>query len=120
MAKMDKAMAGKDELVSLGKNQTNPYDAKGSDWKVKVPAEGSGEEGMDMLLKQTDTQMGPRHTEDDGEGKGYGTPVPTDRSAKVSANFKVMSNSNEAGTSVGSGVSVDFGDGMHSSPDQKK
>jgi len=120
MAKMDKDMAGKDQLVSLGKNQTNPYDAKGSDWKVKVPAEGSGEEGMDQLLKQSETQTGPRHTEDDGQGKGYGTPVPTDRSAKVSANFKVSGNSNEGGSALGYSVGVDFGDGKHSSPDQKK
>lgn len=108
------------DLIKFSKNQTSPADMKGSDFKVKTPKEGAGEEGMDQLLKQSDTQMGPRHTEDSGEGKGYGTPVPTDRSAKVSANFKVSSNSNEAGTSVGTGVSVDFGDGKHSSPDQKK
>ena len=99
--------SGQDEMVKLSTNQTSPYLAKGSDWKVKVPAAGSGEEGMNQLDKLSVTQEGPRHTEDSGPG----TPVPTDRSAKVSANFKEMKNSNESGTSLSFGASVDFGKG---------
>lgn len=107
---MDKGSKG--GLVTLSDKMTNPNLSKGSDFKVKVPAEGSGSEGMDQLFKDSMNQCGPRHTEDDGQGKGYGTPVPTDRSRVVASNFKEMKNSNETGTSLSFGADVSLGDGQ--------
>lgn len=114
---------GKDELVTLGTNQTNPYDAKASEFKAGGPsvgAEGAGMSEQDKMVMLSETQEGPRHNEDEGKGKGYGTPTPTDRSAKVSAGFKEMKNSNEGGTSLSLEHGVDFGSGKwHSGLDYK-
>lgn len=107
------------ELVDLGANQTNPYDAKASEFKV---AGGSSDKqnssGKDMMVDCCDS---PRHTEDDGCGaNGYGTPVPSDRGAKVAAAFKVGQNDGGS-TSMSSPVSVDFVTGkfVTSTPKQK-
>lgn len=107
---------GKNQLVSVPQNLCCPASMSGKDFKVKTPSEGAYEEGKDQLYKQSENQVSPRQTEDEGDNK----PTPTDRSAKISANFKVAKSSAEGGKSVGAGVSVDFGDGNHASPDQKK
>ncbi len=91
-------MASKD-LASLPTRLSNPDSMSGKDFKAKTPAEGSGEDGMDQLYKQSPTQMCP------------GDVTGTD--------FKTQQNSNEGGTSLSYKVSVDFGDGEHTSPDQK-
>lgn len=106
---------GKNQLVSVPQGLLTPADMTGKDFKAKVPAEGSGEEGMDKLYKQSPNQMAPGDAESDGMDK----PTPTDRSARVSANFKEMKNSNEGGTSLSSSAYVSFGDGCNMSPDQK-
>lgn len=102
---------GSNKLVSLGKNQTNPYDAKGSDFKAKVPAEGTGDANQDKMVTESANQCGPRHTEDGAGEAGYGKPMPTDRSKVVESNFKPSKNSNESGTAVSLGSMVDFGTG---------
>jgi hypothetical protein len=108
------------DLVMPSKNLYTPADVKASDFKAKTPAMGSGEEGKDQLFKDSVNQCAPRHAEDGGTGGGYGVPMPTDRSRVIESNFKTQKNTGEMGTSMGTGVSVDFGTGMHASPDQKK
>lgn len=104
------------DLVNLGANQTNPYDAKASDFKV-ASSDKQTSSGKDQMVDCCDS---PRHTEDGGPGAGYGTPVPGDRGAKVAAAFKVGQNDGGS-TSVSSPVSVDFVDGKYvtSTPKQK-
>lgn len=104
---------GKDKLVDLATNQTNPYDAKASDFKAMGPSMGKAgmAEGQDKLITDSVNQCGPRHTEDGGVGGGAGTPVPTDRSRVIASNFKPMANDGETGTSVSLPASVDFSSG---------
>lgn len=111
---------GKDKLVDLAMNQTNPYDAKASDFKAMGPAMGKAgmAEGMDKLIMDSVNQCGPRHTEDGGIGSGAGTPVPTDRSRVIAANFKAMSNDGETGTSVSMGLGVDTASGKWKSSEK--
>lgn len=103
-----------DSLIKLGGNLASPGLSKASDYPAVGP---SGPEGMAMgqnkLIKQTMTQTGPRHTEDDGDGM----PVPTDRSRVISENFKVSVNGGEAGmkpTAVSIPGSVDLMTGQMS------
>lgn len=106
------------DLVNLGANQTNPYDAKASDFKV-ASSDKQTSSGKDQMVDCCDS---PRHTEDGGPGaNGYGTPVPSDRGAKVAAAFKVGQNDGGGGTSMSSPVSVDFVTGkfVTSTPKQK-
>jgi len=102
-----------DELVKVPADLTSPRNAK---FSAKTPAAGAGEGGKDSLMVQPDNLYCPSAMESDGNDK----PVPTDRSAKVSANFKLAKNNNETGTSLSKVDSVDFGTGKHSSPDQKR
>lgn len=90
-------MASK-ELASLPTRLSNPDSMSGKDFKAKTPAVGA-DGGAGSLFKQTPDQMCP------GDVTG--------------SDFKEQKNSNEGGTSLGYKVSVDFGSGMHSSPDQK-
>lgn len=101
---------GKDQLIVLDGNLSSPANAKASDFKVAVPAAGMAE-GANKLISDSVNQCGPRHTEDGGEGAGYGTPVPGDRSRVIAANFKVGQNDGGAGTSVSVAASVDFKNG---------
>jgi hypothetical protein len=90
-------MASKD-LASLPTRLSNPDSMSGKDFKAKTPAVGT-DSGAGSLFKQTPTQMCP------GDVTG--------------ADFKTQQNSNEGGTSLSYKVGVDFGDGEHTSPDQK-
>lgn len=90
------AVQEQDKMVPLTEAQTNPYLAKATDFKTKVPAAGSGTEGADKLMPGGGAD-GPRHTEDSGPGDGYGTPVPGDRSAIVGKSFKVETSKGEGG-----------------------
>jgi hypothetical protein len=104
----------KDSLITLGGNLESPGDSKASDYPAVGPSGPAGMAmGKDKLVKQTVTQEGPQHTEDDGPGK----PVPSDRSRVISENFKVSTNGGEAGTKPGEvkplwPCGVDFEDGQ--------
>lgn len=80
----------KNELVSQTAEQKDPYRVRSSDFAGgKTPANvgtGQGSDGgeMNQLCAQSGNLIGPRHTEDDGSL----TPVPGDRAARVSSNFK--------------------------------
>jgi hypothetical protein len=90
-------MASKD-LASLPTRLSNPDSMSGKDFKAKTPAVGA-DAGKGSLYVQSPNQMSP------GDA--------------TAADFKPQTNSDESGTSVSYKVSVDFGDGMHTSPDQK-
>jgi hypothetical protein len=107
----------KDALVKLAVNQTNPYDAKGADFKAGGPkgAAVGQAEGQDKLIADSVNQCGPRHTEDGGAGAGYGTPVPGDRSRVIASNFKVSANDAEGGTKVSQAMDVDLASGKWTS-----
>jgi hypothetical protein len=77
----------KDSLISLSSNQVSPYNAKPSDWSVKVPAEGSMS-GKDKLVN-----------------------LPEDNNAVMPSDFSVAKNSGETGTSVKCGWGVSFDSG---------
>lgn len=112
---MEKALTG--QLASLSEQQTYPRMAQPSDFshaEVKTPQ--SGTEPNNVLLKQTPYQIAPRCNEDSGMGPhGNGTPS-TNRTAAVSAAFKIGKSDAESGTSVKvDGIGVDFKTGMHAS-----
>ena len=55
-------------LIKLGGNLESPRDAKASDFSAVGPMGAAGESsGAGQLVKQTENQEGPRHSEDDGE-----------------------------------------------------
>ena len=55
-------------LISLPGNLESPRQAKPSDWSVTGATGAAGEaSGQNKLVKLTDTQEGPRHTQDSGE-----------------------------------------------------
>jgi hypothetical protein len=96
-----------DKLVSIAKNQTNPYLAKASDWPDgKSPADvgtgqGSGATwespksgGYDSLVMQNKNQMGPRHAETT-ESSAMNDSMD-ERKAAVAAGFKVSTNKGES------------------------
>jgi len=78
----------KDKLITLSSNQVSPYNAKASDWSVKVPTEGSMS-GKDKLVS-----------------------LPEDNNAVMPSDFSVSKNSGETGTSVKCNWSVSFDDGQ--------
>jgi hypothetical protein len=82
-----------DSLIKLSADQTNPGDVKSSSFKVKTPAEGSGEEGKNQLLTQSKAQSAP------GEVTG--------------SDFKTEQNNGETGTSLSTKCYVDFESGDH-------
>lgn len=98
-------MSEKNQLVSLGQNQSNPYDAKASEF----PNPGGGKvgmaEGKNELVKQSYNQEGPRHAEDGGhlEPSVWG---------KGGKEFKVSRNS-EGSTDVKHSNSVNLATGAH-------
>ena len=61
----DSAMGG---LIKMGGNLDEPRNSKATDWP-NVGASGPAGEasGAGKLVSQTETQEGPRHTEDGGE-----------------------------------------------------
>jgi len=85
---------GKDELVSLGANQTNPYDAKASDFKSPGGRKHGEAEGQNALVPQNENQDGPRNAEDDGDmtpsvwGKG-GKQFPVGRADSGSTSVSI-------------------------------
>src|ERR1700726_1830913 len=96
--KNQKTPQGQDKLVDISGNKVSPYQAKASDWpNIKNPG-GESLGVADKLFNQSVPQTGCRHCEDDGPGKGYGTPVPTDRSRVIAANFPVGKNHGGEGT----------------------
>jgi hypothetical protein len=87
---------GQDKLVDISGNKVSPYQAKPSDWPNVQNPVGETKGVADKLFNMSVTQEGPRHCEDDGPGKGAGTPVPKDRSRVIAANFPVgQSHANE-------------------------
>jgi hypothetical protein len=105
---------GKDKLVSADTNLTDPGNAK---FKVAgTPKMGAGMQGMNKLVDQPMMSCCPGDMESDGADK----PMPTDRSARVSANFKTSVSKAESGTAKSVDASVDFKTGKHSSFDQKR
>ena len=55
-------------LVSLGGNLESPRDSKPSDYPAVGPSGAAGmSSGAGQLVKLTEAQEGPRHTEDAGE-----------------------------------------------------
>jgi|SRR5581483_3683504 len=103
----------KDQLVSIGSKQGNPYDAKGSDFSVKRVApkhgQGAGEAGSksgdNELARLAENQEGVRHVEDGGRGPhGSGTPsgwVDGNRSKHVAAAFPIEVNRGESNSEGG-------------------
>lgn len=86
-----------DSLIKTPADLSNPRDAK---FTAKTPAVGAGASGADTLVTQPDSLYCPANV--------------------VSSSLKPAKNSNEQGTSLSQAVSVDFGTGTHSSPDQKR
>ena len=78
----------KDSLISLSSNQVSPYNAKPSDWSVKVPAEGSSS-GKDKLMK-----------------------APENNNAVMPSDFSVSKSSSETGTAVKCSWGVSFNSGQ--------
>jgi hypothetical protein len=94
----EKTPQGQDKLVDISGNKVSPAQAKPSDWP-KIDNPGGESLGVkDKVFTLSVTQTGPRHCEDDGPGEGYGTPVPTDRSRVISANFPVGKSTAGEGT----------------------
>lgn len=112
---MEKAMSG--TLASLSEQQTYPRMAKPEDFKVSGGKDSQdGSDPKNVLLKQSTYQTYPGCNEDSGLGPhGSGTPS-TNRTAAVSAAFKIGKSDAESGTSVKvDGIGVDFKTGMHMS-----
>lgn len=86
-----------DALVKAPADLTSPRNAK---FTAKTPTAGSGEQGADQLVSLSSGQCSP--------------------GSVTGSDFKTAQNSNESGKSLGVAVSVDFGTGTHSSPDQKR
>ena len=85
-------MSEKDTLVSLNPAQSNPYDAKPSDF----PKSGGGQmaEGKNQLVRESEYEESPRHCQDDGPGSsGAGTPSNW---GVGGTQFKVGTNSGES------------------------
>lgn len=82
-----------DSLISLSADQSNPGNVKSSSFKVKTPAQGSGEEGKNQLFTQSKAQSAP------GEVTG--------------SDFKTEQNDGETGTSISTKCYVDFESGEH-------
>jgi hypothetical protein len=78
----------KDSLTKMSSNQVSPYNAKPSDWSVKVPAEGAMS-GKDKLVK-----------------------APENNNDVMPSDFSVAKGTGEMGTSVKCGWGVDFNDGQ--------
>lgn len=103
-----------DELIKLSKGQTDPGSASGKDFKVSVPKAGEAS-GADQLVKMSSSQESPRSTEDGSGGKGYGSPVPEDRSKHIAKNFPVSVNKGESSDAPGkssTAYSVDLKSGQ--------
>jgi hypothetical protein len=78
------------KLIALGGNLESPREAKGSDWpNVGASGPAGQESGRNQLVKLTEMQEGPMHTQDSGDN----TP-----SVWGKADFPVMKNKGESGT----------------------
>jgi hypothetical protein len=114
-----------DSLVSIGANQTNPYNAKASDFPAghaveAVHGQSSGAEKLnsetaekDTLAMQGENQIGPGYLEDEGPGaSGAGTPSGWNvggRAGKIASAFPVQANRGEA---VASGTETALAEGV--------
>jgi len=102
---------GKDELVNIGANQTNPYDAKASDFKSPGGKKAGSSEGHNDLLEQGGNQEGPRNAEDDGDmtpsvwGKG-GKQFPVGRANEGSTSVAIPETVGLATGKIGGGHKV--------------
>lgn len=77
-------------LIKLGGNLESPRDSKATDWpNVGASGPAGQESGRNQLVKQTETQEGPRHTQDSGEN----TP-----SRWLVQGFDVAKNKGESGS----------------------
>lgn len=57
-----------DSLIKLGGNLESPRESKPTDWPNVGASGPSGQEsGNSQLVKQSENQCGPRHTQDDGD-----------------------------------------------------
>jgi len=92
---------GKDKMVDLGANQTNPYEAKPQDFKnggdkdavSKQNGPHGMAEGKDAMATLAVNQCGPRHIQDGGPGAaGSGTPSIWGKEAGIGS---IMQNSGE-------------------------
>jgi hypothetical protein len=55
-------------LIKLGGNLENPRDSKATDWpNVGASGPAGQESGANQLIKLTEAQEGPRHSQDSGE-----------------------------------------------------
>jgi len=56
------------KLIALGGNLESPRDSKATDWpNVGASGPAGQSSGAGQLVKQTENQCGPRHTEDSGD-----------------------------------------------------
>lgn len=83
------------DLIKLGGNLESPRESKATDWpNVGASGPAGQASGANQLLKLTQNQEGPRHTEDNGPntpsvwGKVEGFTVSKSKSQSTSVSFK--------------------------------
>lgn len=83
------------DLIKLGGNLESPREAKATDWpNVGASGPAGQESGRNQLVKLTETQEGPMHTQDSGDntpsvwGKVEGFAVSKSKSQSTSVSFK--------------------------------
>ncbi len=83
------------KLIALGGNLESPREAKSTDWpNVGASGPAGQESGRNQLIKLTETQEGPMHTQDDGDntpsvwGKVEGFTVSQAKSTGTAVSIK--------------------------------
>lgn len=83
------------DLIKLGGNLESPREAKATDWpNVGASGPAGQESGRNQLVKLTETQEGPMHTQDSGDntpsvwGKVEGFSVSKSKSQSTSLSIK--------------------------------